>query len=289
MTVGMIGLGHLGRAIAGRLESQGEQIIVWNRTPEKHRGLHALIALSPADLADRADIILVCLFDSAAVQEVLEGEHGVFKGGCRGKLIVDMTTNHFDAIERFRHLCAEAGAGYVEAPVLGSVVPASQGKLTILVSGEQKAYEEALPILQKLGEKIFYLVQPGRATCMKLVNNLVLGAFMATVAEATAAAEAVGLSRQQALDILAAGAGQSAVLNAKRNKLLDSDFSPHFSVATIHKDLAIVADLFARYGMKEIMGPAARAAFGAAKTAGLADSDLSAVYRIFASSLPLSP
>ena len=286
MTVGMIGLGHLGRAIAGRLESQGEQLIVWNRTPEKHRGLHAQVALSPADLADRADITLVCLFDSAAVQEVLESEHGVLKGRCRGKLIVDMTTNHFDAVERLYHLCAEAGARYVEAPVLGSVVPASQGKLTILVSGEQSAYEEALPILQKLGEKIYYLVQPGRATRMKLVNNLVLGVFMATVAEATAAAEAVGLSRQQALDILAAGAGQSAVLNAKRSKLLDGDFSPHFSVATIHKDLVIVADLFAHYGMNEIMGPAARAAFGAAATAGLAEMDLSAVFKLYTPTRP---
>ena len=83
----------------------------------------------------------------------------------------------------------------MEAPVLGSVVPAAQGQLTVLVSGDQ-AYEQSLPLIRKIGKKIFYLEEPGSATRMKLVNNLLLGIFMAAIAEALVLGEGAGLSKK---------------------------------------------------------------------------------------------
>src|SRR5690606_14235754 len=111
-------------------------------------------------------------------------------------------TNHFAPVEGF-HAAADAkGAAYVESPVLGSVVPASQGALTIVVSGQSTAYQIARPYLEHLGKNIFFVEQPGLATRIKLINNLLLGSFMAAISEAVALAEAAGCDKKVALDIL---------------------------------------------------------------------------------------
>ncbi len=117
---------------------------------------------------------------------------------------------------------------YLECPVLGSVVPASQGKLTVLVSGDEQAYASVKPLLSQIGSSLFYLKEPGLATKMKLVNNLVLGSFMATCAEAVALGEAVGISRDEVIDILLSGAGNSMILAAKKDKLKNAEFSRIF-------------------------------------------------------------
>ena len=224
MRIGCIGLGHLGTAIANRLIDCGHELTVWNRTAAKASALQATVAPTPAAVAEAVEQVHLCLFDSAAVREVLTGDHGLRTTDLRGKLLVDHTTNHFGEVLALHDLCALAGSTYLEAPVLGSVVPAAQGSLTVLVSGSKAGFDRAEPVLRQLGTHLFHLEVPGLATRMKLVNNLVLAGLMAQIAEATAFAEAAGMDRTTALDILAAGAGQSMVLNAKRAKLESGDF-----------------------------------------------------------------
>ena len=228
MRIGCIGLGHLGTAIANRLIDCGHDLTVWNRTAARASALPATVAASPAAVAAAADQVHLCLFDSAAVHQVLSGDQGLLTADLRGKLLVDHTTNHFREVLALHDLCARAGATYLEAPVLGSVVPAAQGRLTVLVSGERAGFDRAEPVLRQLGAHLFHLEEPGLATRMKLVNNLVLAGLMAQIAEATAFAEASGIDRSRALDILAAGAGQSMVLTAKRGKLESGDFFAAF-------------------------------------------------------------
>lgn len=278
--IGYVGLGNLGRAMAGRLETVGETLAVWNRTPGRCGGLKAGVAETPAELMNCSQTVIMCLFDSAAVEQVLTAPDGLLAGDCRGKLLIDTTTNDFREVEGFHALCGKAGARYLESPVLGSVVPASQGKLTVVVSGERSDYEEARPLLEKLGQSLFYLGAPGRATRMKLINNLVLGSFMAALAEAVAAAEAAGLSKAEALEVLAAGAGNSLVLNAKRAKLAEEDYAPHFSVDAIHKDLGLMAALAETTSSRAVMTAAAKRLFGETASRGLGKSDLAAIYAV---------
>jgi len=280
MKAGFIGLGNLGRAMAGRLAAQGVELVVWNRTREKAEKLGVEVADSPASLVSQVDITFLCLFDSRAVESVATGEGGLLEGEVEGKVIVDTTTNHFEAVLRFHRMFEEHGAHYLEAPVLGSVVPASQGKLTVLVSGERQAYERALPYIEKIGEKIFYLGEPALATKMKLVNNLTLGSFMAAIAEALVFGEAIGLSREKVLEILASGAGNSMVLNAKREKLLREDFSTHFSSALIYKDLHYLQDLARELGRPLFMGSVAKELFAMTFARDVSDLDFSVIYRV---------
>lgn len=280
MKTGFIGLGTLGKPMAKRLISEGVDLIVWNRTKKKTEDLGVEIAESPAELTSKAKVIFLNLFDSEAVREVLTDEKGVFQGKCKGRIIVDTTTNHFGTVAAFHETARKKGAVYIESPVLGSVVPASQGNLTVLASGDASGYEEALPYLEKIAKHIFYLQKPGLATKMKLINNLALGSFMATIAETLLYGEAIGLEKEAVLDILAVGGGKSLVLDAKREKLLKEDFSTHFSSDCIYKDLHCLQDLARELKRPLFTGSVTKELFGMALSRGMGEADFSAVYKI---------
>jgi 3-hydroxyisobutyrate dehydrogenase len=279
MKAGFIGLGKIGKPIARHLIDAGVELTVYNRTTEKAAGLSAAIAESPAQVCEN-DTVFLCLFDSDAVEEVFTGDGGLLEADLSGKVIVDLTTNHFSEAENFHDRVAVLGGSYLETPVIGSVVPASSGQLTILVSGGEDTFNMTLPFLKIVGKKIFYLGEPGLASRMKLINNMVLGSFMTALAEALAFGEIAGFEKNRVLEILESGAGSSMLLNAKREKLLEEDFSPHFSVSAILKDLHYVQDLARQLGRPLFTGTMAEELFAAAVSKGMGDRDLSAVYEV---------
>ncbi|MBU0664447.1 MAG: NAD(P)-dependent oxidoreductase [Proteobacteria bacterium] len=281
MHLGFIGLGHLGKAIAGRLLDCGHTLTVWNRTPSKADGMRAELATSPREVINKAEIIFICMFDSQAVHSILSQEEGLLSGDISGKIIIDLSTNHFKEVVLFHGLCEKAGGVYLEAPVLGSVVPASQGALTVLISGNVTGYEQVKPVLEDIGKNLFYLQEPGLATKMKLINNLALGSFMATIAEALSLGEAIGIEKAEILEILSAGGGNSLALNAKKNKLLTEDFSTHFSSALIYKDLHCLQDLAYEQKKTLFTGAVVKELYARTFAEGIAEEDFSAIYKIF--------
>jgi 3-hydroxyisobutyrate dehydrogenase len=280
MRAGFIGLGTLGKTIAKRLLSQGVELIVWNRTAHKAMDMGVPVAKSPLDLISRVDTVFLNLFDSHAVKEVLSGENGLTRGEMSGKTIIDTTTNHFVDVLEFHKEIGVRGGYYLEAPVLGSVIPASEGNLTVLVSGDRVGFEKAKPFIENIGKNIFYLEEPALAIKMKLINNLLLGAFMAAIAEASVFGEAVGMDIERVLDIFASGAGNSAVLNAKRKKLITKDFSAHFSSALIYKDLHYLQDLARTLRRPLFTGSAVKEVFAMTFTEHMEDLDFSALYQV---------
>jgi 3-hydroxyisobutyrate dehydrogenase len=283
MRAGFIGMGNLGRAMAGRLREQGVELSVWNRTPEKAHALGLPLADSPAALIGDVPAVLLCLADSDAVEVVLRGKDGLLAGDCAGKLIIDTTTNHHAPVLLFHQLCRQKDARYVEAPVAGSVIPASTGKLVAMASGEPRDVHAARPLLELLTVSIHELGAPGQATRMKLINNLCLGTIMAVLAEALATAEAAGLDPEQALLVLGEGGGKSLVLDAKRQKLLDRDWSPHFSAAMIHKDLHCLQDLARELGMPQHLAGVVKEQYARLLMKGRGDEDLAAIFDVFRS------
>lgn len=283
MQLGFIGLGHLGRAIAGRLLNCEHSLTAWNRTAGKGEDLNLTMAASPAEVAASSDIIFLCMFDSHAVQSVLTMDSGLLTDpqAVDGKLVIDLTTNHFREVVQFHSLCSQAGATYLEAPVLGSVMPASQGALTVLVSGNEQGFNRAQPVLDNIGKHLFFLGTPGLATKMKLINNLALGSFMATLAEAVAFGEDVGIEKKDVLEILAVGGGNSLVLNAKRAKLLEEDFSTHFSSSLIYKDLHCLQDLAYEQKRPLFTGAVAKELYARTYEQGIDQLDFSAIYTLF--------
>ncbi|WP_181405987.1 NAD(P)-dependent oxidoreductase [Thermodesulfovibrio sp. Kuro-1] len=281
MKIGFIGLGNLGKAMAKRLISEGVELIVWNRTIDKAKELGCLIANTPSELISQVDMLILNLKDSIAVKDVLINQNGLIYGNCENKIVIDTTTNHFEEVLEFYSLLKEKRAYYLESPVLGSVIPASQGLLTVLVSGDKTAFERAKFILEKIGKSIFYLEKEGVATKMKLINNLVLGSFMATLAEAIVFAEQSGIDKERAIEILLSGAGNSMVLNVKKQKIIDEDFTPHFTNALIYKDLDYIHDLAKLLKRPLFTGSIVKEIYATALLKGVENEDFSSIYKIF--------
>jgi 3-hydroxyisobutyrate dehydrogenase len=281
MSIGFIGLGNLGKAIATRLTEVGEKPIVYNRSIEKIKDLGYEIVLTPKELLLKCDVVFLCLFDSPAVNNILTMENGLLCEELKGKTIIDLSTNHYEDVLTFHEVVNSLGGNYLENPVFGSVAPALQGALTVVSSGKKEVFESVKPILEKIAKEIFYLEKPSSATKMKLINNLCLGSFMATLAECTALAESCEIDKSKALEILGVGGGQSLVLKAKTQKLIDEDFSAHFSNNAINKDLHLLQDL--AYNLKLPLYSAAmpKELFSKMKMMGKGEEDFSSIYQLF--------
>ncbi len=279
MAIGFIGLGNLGTAIATRLTQMGEEIVAFNRTKKEDCSFKQ--SNSPKELIQSCDTVFICLFDSAAVDNILTMEDGLLSVSLKGKTIIDLTTNHYETVLNF-HKAIKAQEGcYLESPVFGSVVPALNGMVTVVASGEKEVFESNKPLLEKFAKEIFHLPVPSSASKMKLINNLCLGSFMATLAECTALGEACDIDKTTLLDILGVGGGQSLVLNAKKQKLIDEDFSAHFSNDAINKDLHCLQDL--AYSLKRPLYTAAvpKELFSKMKMQGDGKEDFSSIYKLF--------
>lgn len=281
MAIGFIGLGNLGQAICKRLSDVGEKLVVYNRNIEKIRNLGYEIVSSPKEILQKCDVIFLCLFDSEAVKQVLTGDNGLLCEELKGKTIIDLTTNHYEEVLEFHKLVNDFNGNYLENPVFGSVAPALKGELTVVSSGKTEVFEAVKPLLEKIAKEIFHLPTPSSATKMKLINNLCLGSFMATLAECTALAESCEIPKAKALEILGVGGGQSLVLKAKTQKLIDEDFSAHFSNNAINKDLHLLQDL--AYNLKLPLYSAAipKELFSKMKMMGKGEEDFSSIYQLF--------
>ena len=156
-----------------------------------------------------------------------------------------------------------------------------QGLVTIVASGEKETYEFCKPFLEKIGKEIFYLKEKGQASKMKLINNLCLGSFMATLAECTALGEMCDIEKPKLLEILGVGGGQSLVLKAKTQKLIDEDFSAHFSNNAIYKDLHTLQDLAYSLNQPLYTAAVAKELFGKMKKDGKGEEDFCSIYQLF--------
>jgi 3-hydroxyisobutyrate dehydrogenase and related beta-hydroxyacid dehydrogenases len=242
--IAFFGLGNLGRAIVKRMKEviSDADFYVWTQDVSRAElfasEIGAIRIIKPERIPKSIRYIFLCLFDSLAVQNILE------KIPKDGKVIVDFTTNHPKKVLEFSEIIVKNGGEYIESPVLGSVIPASQGKLTLLVCGKEKIFDEVKPFLDAISSKIFYFGENfSQASYLKLVNNLVLGEFMMAISEAVAIGEILGFSPEIVLEVLSYGAGKSAILENKKEKLIKRDFSPHFSVSLIRKDLLYLKEI----------------------------------------------
>ena len=281
MAIGFIGLGNLGRAITSRLASLGEELVIYNRNKEKIKDLPYEKVETPREILNKCDVVFLCLFDSDAVNYILSGENGLLCEELAGKTIIDLTTNHYEDVLEFHNAVNALGGNYLENPVFGSVAPALQGALTVVSSGKKEVFESVKPILEKIAKEIFFLETPSSATKMKLINNLCLGSFMATLAECTAMAESCDIPKAKALEILGVGGGQSLVLKAKTQKLIDEDFSAHFSNNAINKDLHLLQDLAYKLQKPLYSATIPKELFSKMKMMGKGEEDFSSIYQLF--------
>ncbi len=241
----------MGAPMALHVLNAGHRLAVWNRTPDRAAELvaaGAVGAASPAEAARDAGAVVCMLADPDAAREVLLGPGGVAEGAVAGTLVIDCSTIGPATAKELAAALGERGLRYVDAPVLGSVVPAREGRLAVFAGGSAADYAEAEPLLHLWGDpmKVRHVGAVGSASAVKLVINLTLAIAMSGVGEALRLAGHLGIDRHAALDALAEGP-LSATVASKRTMLDEEEYSPvGFSLDLLAKDLGLVLD--AAYG-----------------------------------------
>src|SRR6266480_656887 len=242
-SIGFIGMGHMGSHMAQRLLDAGYQLTVYDRTKEKAQQVEqrgALVAQTPKELAANCQVVMACVTDDEAQEEVMLGPGGALAGAHDGSIIIDLSTVSPDASRRLFQAAKEKNVPMIDAAVSGSVPQVDQGSLVIFVGGEHKTYEQCKSILDVLGQNSFYMGASGMGTTMKLVVNTLLGLGMQALAEAMALGEKAGLEKGLLLDVL----GQTAVLTPGQKSKLDNvrreQYPTTFALSLMHKDFSLV-------------------------------------------------
>lgn len=278
--IGLVGLGRMGTAIAGRLLAAEMPLTVWNRTAERAAPLveqGATLAASLRELAQASDVILTILTDDAALEEVYRGPDGLLAGDIAGRLFVEMSTVRTQTILRLGAAASERGAALVDAPLSGSVAPARQGQLMALAGGATEDVARAQPILDTFCRRVAHLGPAGSGTTMKLVLNLPMAIYWQGLAEALALGSQFGLELRTMLELLVDSQVAIGALRPKVPAILGEAGEVAFDVTGVRKDLLAMIETGQSLGVPMPAASAALGSFMAATASGIGHDDLAAL------------
>src|SRR5205085_4704341 len=275
-TVGVVGLGAMGSRIVRRLSDAGHELVVWNREPARTEPLvaaGALAAATPADVAKRVEAVITMVADPRALVDVTEGPEGVVAGVGEGTTLIQLSTVGPDSTKRLAALLPDDSL--LDSPVLGSVAEVESGTLNVFLGGAPEPVERWLPLLSTLGT-VLHLGPVGAGTAAKLVANTTLVGVIGILGEALALAEALGMSRDAAFEVL----GKTALADQaerRRPAVESGEYPPRFALYLARKDADLILEAAARTGVELRLTEGAHQWLADAEDSGLRDADYSAV------------
>lgn len=290
--VGVIGLGIMGSGMAANLLRAGFDVTVYNRTParaEPLRSKGARVARSPAELASQCQAVITMVSDVPALEQVLLGPQGALAGASPGTLFIDSSTVTPEASLRMAQEARRRGCEYLDAPVVGSKQAAQEGQLVFMVGGPEEAFERARPLFAAMGRAAYRVGPNGHGSAIKLINNMIAGVTMAALAEGAALAQAAGIAPDALLQVLSDSVIASPFLKSKLVKALQGDFSTHFALTLMQKDLRYFLELA---GQEDRFTPTAALVaqlYRAARLAGWGELDTAALFGYVAGLTPPAP
>ncbi|MFW9610021.1 MAG: NAD(P)-dependent oxidoreductase [Aquaspirillum sp.] len=245
MNVGYIGLGIMGRPCALNLLKAGHRLFVYARRPESAAELVAAGATfcqSPAEVARQVEVVCSNVSDTPDVEAVMLGEEGVIAGAHPGLVAIDMSTINPLTARQIAEKLAAAGVDFLDAPVSGGEVGATQGTLTIMVGGRAEALARAMPVLQAMGRSITHIGESGAGQIAKACNQIMVGIHIEATAEAMKLARAAGVDPAKVREALLGGFAGSRVLDIHGQRMIDDNYAPGFKAKLHQKDMGIVAN-----------------------------------------------
>jgi len=240
--IGWIGVGLLGEAMVERLLASGHHVVAWNREPEslaRVAAKGAVPASSPAEVGRAAEVVCLCVLDTAAVEDVVFGPQGIVQGPPRARILVDHSTTMPEPTARMAaRLAAEAGMAWVDAPVSGGPGFAREGRLTLMVGGDEAEVDGVRALFGDLAANATHLGPIGAGQMAKVINQAICGVGYVMLAEAVRLAEASGLDASRIPAALAGGHADGVLLRYAFPKMAMRDFDPPASlVRQMLKDL----------------------------------------------------
>jgi 3-hydroxyisobutyrate dehydrogenase-like beta-hydroxyacid dehydrogenase len=283
--LGFIGLGAMGGRVTKRLLDAGHSVTGYNRTKSKAQWLldaGMRWADTPRAVAESADVIFTMVTNTSALHEVLGGPDGVLAGLGKGKIYIDMSTVSPAASKRLAAQVAAKGAQMLDAPVSGSVITLEQGTLSIMVGGEQAAFEQVKPILLDIGPKVNYVGKNGQAVLMKIAINLNLQVQILAFYEGLLLAEKGGVPRETALEVMLNSVIASPALKYRTPFILQPPGEAWFNVDMMQKDMLLALEMGRELSVPLPTTAISNEFLTSARAMGLAREDFAFVYKALA-------
>ncbi|HVT87376.1 MAG TPA: NAD(P)-dependent oxidoreductase [Tepidisphaeraceae bacterium] len=281
--IAFIGLGIMGQPMAGHLMTAGHSMRVFSRTKSKASPLTqrgAKWCSSPAEAAEDAEFIFICVPDTPDVQAVINGPDGVVHSIKQNKIIIDHSTISAVATKQMAEALSKQGAYLLDAPVSGGDVGAKNATLSIMVGGEPHAFERAEPLFRAMGKTITYCGPSGSGQLTKAVNQILVGGTLLAVAEAIIFATKSGLNPNKTIQAVGGGAASSWQLLNLGPKMISGDFRPGFMIDLIQKDLRIVMESAEQSGTSLPGSSLVHQLFTAAQAAGHGREGTQAIFTV---------
>ena len=284
--IGFIGLGLMGGAIVERLQSQGYTLTVMaNRSRqaiEEAVARGATEVFTARELAAQSDIIMLCVDTSASVESRMLGDDGVIAGLGEGKVVIDFGTSLPDSTRSLGELVAKKNAAMMDAPLGRTPAHAKEGKLNIMSSGDESVFDRVIPVLEDLGENVFYLGALGTGHTIKLINNFFGMTCATAVAEAFATAERAGVDSKQLYDVMSSGPLHSSMMDFVAAYALNNDSDKlEFSIRNARKDVTYYSHMADAMGVPSIISSGTKQALGLATNTGMGDNRVSEMVAFF--------
>jgi 3-hydroxyisobutyrate dehydrogenase len=279
-TVAVLGTGIMGAPIARNLQRAGYAVRAWNRSHDKAAVLGkdgVTVADTPADAARGANFVMTVLIDGEAVEQTMV-DGGALKAMGKDAIWLQCSTVGIEAIERLAERAEQAHVSFVDAPVIGTKKPAEDGTLTVLAAGSRELEPKCQPVFEAIGARTIWLDNIGEASKLKLVVNSWVLAMTASIAEAIALAEGLGLDPQCFLDTVKGTATDNPFLHAKGQATIKRDFAPAFPADGAYKDTKLILTAAQAAGMKHDLMTAVQAKLGRTVQQGHGAEDMAAMY-----------
>jgi 3-hydroxyisobutyrate dehydrogenase-like beta-hydroxyacid dehydrogenase len=252
--VGFVGLGVMGYPMAGHLARAGYNVRVFNRTGAKserwvteHGGSRAE---TPREAASGAEVVCLCVGNDDDVRAVVYGPEGVLDGLAEGSVLIDHSTVSADLAEELASAAGERGCGFLDAPVSGGQAGAENGRLTVMVGGEQTIFDGALPVMEAYGRSVRRMGPAGTGQLTKMVNQICIAGVLQGLAEGLHFADQAGLDIESVVDVISKGAAQSWQMENRHATMARGEFDFGFAVDWMRKDLAIALQAGRRLGAR---------------------------------------
>lgn len=288
MQIGFIGIGVMGRPMTLNLLKAEHHVTIYARHPGKPEVQEVLeagakLAPSPRAVAMASDLVITMLPNSPDVEEVVIGRQGIMEGARKGLIIVDMSTIAPAVSRSLAQTASTRGVHFLDAPVSGGSQGAVNGTLTIMVGGEREVFEQALPALQAMGKKenIFHVGPNGAGEVVKIVNNILVGAIAAAIAESFVLGVKAGADVATMEKVIGVSAGASWQLsNQFPLRAFNGSFQPGFMTDLLHKDLGLALDLASENKTPVSMTALTRQMYEMARAAGYGREDYTSLLKV---------
>lgn len=282
-TIGLIGTGLMGTAVAGRLHAAGFGVLGWDRDSARLASSGAEPAESAAAVVKSCDGLVLSLPDSRVVEAVLDDVGAELR---QGMVILDTTTGGAEDASRFAERLRPLGVAYLDATISGSSEQLRRGEALCMVGGEAADFARCAGLFAALGGPAIHVGGSGDGAKMKLVTNLVLGLNRAALAEGLALAEAMGFDLRQTLQVLQSSAAASRIMDSKGEKMIAREFSPVARLSQHLKDVRLIQQAGGSAGLHLPLTEAHRQLLEEAERTGLGTQDNSAVIEVIRRKIP---